>query len=106
MALESNFDLGTIDAMLNTITSGWWKVLTLLPKTFGEIVTNPNNKVQYAHNHKFELFLYMQKGFTHTSFGVGIIQPLVIKLINCLSLLGERRHFQSTNFPWRSHHTA
>ena len=81
MALETNFGLGTIEAILNTIPSGRWNVLTLLPNQFGELVTNPNDKVQYAHNHKFERFLYMQQGFTHTSFGVGTNQPLLIKFI-------------------------
>ena len=64
---------------MKTIPSGWRKVLTLLPNEFGEVVTNPKYKVQYAHNHKFEPFLYMQEGFTHTFFGVGTIQPLLIK---------------------------
>ena len=79
MPLETNFCFGTIEAILNTIPSGWQKVLALLPNECGEVVTNPNNKVQYAHNHKFELFLYMQQGFAHTSFGVGTIQTLLIK---------------------------
>ena len=72
------FFLGTIEAIFNTISSGWGKVLTFFSNKFGEVVTNPNNNVQYAHNHKFEQFLYMQQGFTHTSFGVGTIQPLLI----------------------------
>ena len=50
MALETNFGLGTIEAILNTIPSGRRKVLALLPNEFGQVVTNPNNKVQYAHN--------------------------------------------------------
>ena len=79
MALETNFGLGTIEAILNTIPGGWRKVLALLHNEFGEVVSNPNDKVQYAHNHKFEPFLYKQKGLTHTSFGVGTIQtPLII----------------------------
>ena len=81
MALETNFGLGTIEAILNTIPSGRRKVLPLLPNEFGEVVANPKNKVQYAHNHKFEPFLYMQQGFTHTSFGGGTIQPLLMKFI-------------------------
>ena len=81
MALETNFSLGTIEAILNTIPSGRRKVLALLPNEFGELVTNPKNKMQYAHNHKFEPFLYMQQGFTHTSFGGGTIQPLLMKFI-------------------------
>ena len=81
MALETNFGLGTIEAILNTIPSGRRKVLALLPNEFGEVVSNPNNKVQYAHNHKLEPFLYMQQGFTHTSFCGGTIEPLVMKFI-------------------------
>ena len=81
MALQTNFGLGTIEAILNTIPSGWRKILTLLPNEIGDVVTNPNNKVQYAHNHRLEPFLYMQQGFTHTSFGVGTIQPHLIKVI-------------------------
>ena len=81
MALETNFGLGTIEAVLNTIPSGQQNVLSVLPTKFDEVVTNPNNKVQYAHNHQFEPFLYMQQGFTHTSFGVGTIQPLLTKFI-------------------------
>ena len=81
MAFETNSGLGTFEAILNTIPSGWRKVLTLLPNEFGEVVTNPNNKVQYVHNHKFEPFLYMQQWFTHIFFGVGTIQPLLTKFI-------------------------
>ena len=81
MALETNFGLGTIEVILNAISSGRWKVLALPPNEFGEIFTSPNNKMQYAHNHKFEPFLYMQQGFTHTSFGGGTIQPLLMKFI-------------------------
>ena len=46
MALESNFGLRTIEAILKSIPSGWWKVLRLLPNKFDELVTNPKNKVQ------------------------------------------------------------
>ena len=81
MALEINSCLGTIEAILNTIPIRWRKVLTLLPNEFGEVVTNRRNKVHYADNHKFEPFLYMQQGFTHTSFGVGTIQPLLITFV-------------------------
>ena len=81
MARETNFGLGTIEAILNMIPTGPWEVLTLLHTKLGELVTNPNNKVQYAHNNKFDPFLYMHQGFTHTSFGIATIQPLLITLV-------------------------
>ena len=81
MALETNFGVGTIQAIWDTIPNGRLKVLTLPPNKFGEVVTNPINKVQYAHNPKFKTFLCMLQGFTHTSFGVGTVQPLLIKFI-------------------------
>ena len=78
MALQTNFGLGTIGAILTTIPSGRWKVLAPLPNKFGEVPTNPNNKVQHAHNDKFETFLSRQQGFTHTSFGVGTYKVYII----------------------------
>ena len=50
MAPETKFCLDIIEGILNTIPSGPGKLLAILPNKLGDVVTNPNNKVQYAHN--------------------------------------------------------